>query len=294
MANKYTDAVFHAKVPAVDKAVLWAIAHRSNNETGACYPSVRTVSKEGGASTTIVKAVIAYAASIGILERKIRKDGNVCLANEYTFSLTNLQWLTRADSRFNPDGETDTGVRATLGKLPAQAVSQSTGGVVSGPRVYKRPAQGWGGSRLKNSEVDLRIGTQKLISDKAEDTSFADTFGETQGDPVNPQTLVNRLKEIVTDKEWTVSEQDLNDIQRSQNGKGHLVLPAISWFLDENDALRLSTHFPKLPLQKRKSMITDFRRGFLNNIPTILSTYEKQIPSSASPLDKSKAFEIED
>src|SRR5258708_29772373 len=114
MANKYTDAVFHAKVPAVDKAVLWAIAHRSNNETGACYPSVRTVSKEGGASTTIVKAVIAYAASIGILERKIRKDGNVCLANEYTFSLTNLQWMTRADSRFKPDDETDTGVRATL------------------------------------------------------------------------------------------------------------------------------------------------------------------------------------
>jgi hypothetical protein len=160
MANKFTDAVFHALVPAVDKAVLYALAYRTDNATGACYPSIRTIAKEAGCSNTIVKAVITYAVSIGVLAIKARRDGNINLANEYVFSLSGLRWLERADSRYVPDGETDTGVRATLGKLPPQGGKQPTGGLVDGRRVYKRPAQGWGGSRLKNSEVDLRIGAR--------------------------------------------------------------------------------------------------------------------------------------
>ncbi len=170
MANKFTDAVFHAKVPAVDKAVLWAIAHRTDNETGACHPSLKTVSKEGGACTTIVKQVIAYAGEIGILELKARRDGNINLANEYVFSLPALRWLERADSRFVPDGETDQGARANLGKLPPEGGKQPTGGLVHSPRVYKRPPQGWGGKRLKNSEVDLRSRSRHSNSDSTAET----------------------------------------------------------------------------------------------------------------------------
>jgi hypothetical protein len=168
MANKFTDAVFHAKLPALDKAVLWAIAHRTDNETGACHPSLKTVSKEGGACTTIVKQVIAYSVEIGLLERKARRDGNINLANEYVFSLPTLRWLERADSRFVPDGETDQGARANLGKLQPQGGKQLTGGLVHGPRVYKRPPQGWGGKRLKNSEVDLVLRSRHSNSDSTQ------------------------------------------------------------------------------------------------------------------------------
>lgn len=172
MANKFTDAVFHAKVPAVDKAVLWAIAHRTDNSTGACYPSIKTISKEAGCSPTIVKAVVAYAVSVGLLGLKNRKDGKLTIANEYTFNLTKLRSLNRADSRFLPDGESDQGTRASTapGKLPAQVGTRLGSRPGGGPGVGSLPARGWGWRRLQNSEVDLRSRSRHSNSDSTAET----------------------------------------------------------------------------------------------------------------------------
>ena len=172
MANKFTDAVFHAKVPAVDKAVLWAIAHRTDNSTGACYPSIKTISKEAGCSPTIVKAVVAYAVSVGLLGLKNRKDGRLTIANEYTFNLTKLRSLTRADSRFLPDGQSDQGTRSSTasGMLPAQVGTRLGARSGGGPEVGSLPARGWGWRRLQNSEVDLRSRSRHSNSDSTAET----------------------------------------------------------------------------------------------------------------------------
>lgn len=263
MANKFTDAVFHAKLPAVDKAVLWAIAHRTDNATGSCYPSIKTVGKESGASTTIVKQVVAYAVSIGLLAIKARRDGNINLANEYVFCLSGLRWLERANSRYVPDGETDTGVRATLDKLKPQGGKQPMGGLADGPRVYKRPAQGWGGSRLKNSEVDLRSGTRHEDSDSTHDST--DKTQDTDQEPnqlcvecgatpdacicevpVPPSIhgMASRIESSLVTPDPGVAGKLWAHYQ-SLNGTGELFLDTLIWVLDENDAERMSVHFPK-------------------------------------------------
>ncbi len=209
MANRYTDAVFHAHIPAVDKAVLWAVAHRTDNETGACHPSILTISKEAGASKTIVKQVIAYCVEIGILVQAVRKNGKAFLANEYTFNLSGLRWLERADSRYGPDGETDTGLRANVGKLPAQGGSQPRGGLVSGPGVYRRPAQGWGGSQPKNSEVDLRIGTHHSNSEE----TAPDQTQEQQASPeTTKDSVLDQHRETLDPKKLILQIDDDDDV----------------------------------------------------------------------------------
>jgi hypothetical protein len=187
MANKFTDAVFHAKVPAVDKAVLWALAHRTDNETGACYPSIKTIAKEAGCSVTITKEVIAYAVNIGLLSIQNRKEGNRTLANEYTISLKKLRWITRADERFLPNGETDQGTRASTApsSLPAQGASRPGGGSGAGPGVGCLPAGGWVWRRLQNSEVDLRSRSRQSNSDSTAETARQKTQDTGQNPYIN-------------------------------------------------------------------------------------------------------------
>jgi hypothetical protein len=58
MANKYTDAVFEARLPGLQKLVLLTLASYSNNEDGVCWPSNNTVAMRSGLSLTTVKKVL--------------------------------------------------------------------------------------------------------------------------------------------------------------------------------------------------------------------------------------------
>ena len=110
------------------------------------------------------------------------------------------------------------------------------------------------------------------------------------------QLLVQRLEEIVTDPAWTVDESDITQMIHTQNGKGHLVIPALSWFLDENDAQRLHLHFPGWLKAVRRYKISDYRGVLLRAIPKILAAYEETltIPFDDMVTPKNRAYQIED
>lgn len=63
MANKYTDAAFNAKgLTGTEKLVLWVICHRTDNDSGKCYPSYAKVASDAcisrSAAIRAVKALI--------------------------------------------------------------------------------------------------------------------------------------------------------------------------------------------------------------------------------------------
>jgi hypothetical protein len=68
MANKYTDAVFKAHLPGMEKAVLYALAWRTNDNNGQCWPSIACISADCGFSRSTVNRTLPGLIKNGILK----------------------------------------------------------------------------------------------------------------------------------------------------------------------------------------------------------------------------------
>lgn len=78
MANHYVNAVkAHGALPATVKYIAWALADRAN-DTGTCWPSLKTLSSDTGYSVSTVKRSISTLKASGYLTiaSRRRKDGS--------------------------------------------------------------------------------------------------------------------------------------------------------------------------------------------------------------------------
>jgi len=88
MSFKFTDAVFKAKLPPSDKAVLNALATRANDD-GVCWPGHSTIAKDCGFSVSTVKRIISRLeknGAISIGKRPIHRG----FVNQYTLNLERI------------------------------------------------------------------------------------------------------------------------------------------------------------------------------------------------------------
>jgi hypothetical protein len=129
MANRFTDAVFHAqRIPLTEKAILWALAHRADNQTGECYPSIARIAQDAGASERTVTRTMKLLLRMGLVKitGKQRYRGGHA-HNIYQVSLTGLQKL--AVGRADPDTEVNSaGDRGQVDGGVGQVDSQSGSG----------------------------------------------------------------------------------------------------------------------------------------------------------------------
>jgi hypothetical protein len=70
VANKFTDAVANLMfVKAPIKAVLTVLAYRTNNKTGACFPSIGRIAAESGFSSAAVKRALRSLRDAGVISK---------------------------------------------------------------------------------------------------------------------------------------------------------------------------------------------------------------------------------
>src|SRR4051812_41588519 len=83
MGFKYTDAAFKTtKVRGIDKYVLLLICERANNDNGVCWPSMRTIAKDGGISpATVCDSVNGVLVPAGLVQ--IVVEGHERKSNRY-------------------------------------------------------------------------------------------------------------------------------------------------------------------------------------------------------------------
>ena len=101
MANKYTDAVFAAKLPMRDKAVLSALAHRTDNGKGTCWPSYSTIARDAGCSRSTAEKAVNALLKLGIISvvgKEPTAPGK--WNNIYRLDLGAIQALPRTGNRY--------------------------------------------------------------------------------------------------------------------------------------------------------------------------------------------------
>ncbi len=128
MANKYTDAVFHAqRIPLTEKAILWALAHRANNVTGDCFPSIARIALDTGASERTVTRTIKSLLRMGLVKitgKRHYRGGHA--HNVYQVNLTRLRDLAvgQSDPEMEVNCASDRGqVDETVGQIDRQSGS---------------------------------------------------------------------------------------------------------------------------------------------------------------------------
>ena len=86
MANKFTDAVFNIQLPGesrnrvVLKAILMAVAWRTDNKSGLCWPSYARIAHDANCSRQAVKENLPTLIELGLLTvagKKITKNGPI-------------------------------------------------------------------------------------------------------------------------------------------------------------------------------------------------------------------------
>jgi hypothetical protein len=86
MANKFTDAVFNIQLPGesrnrvVLKAILMAVAWRTDNKSGLCWPSYARIAHDANCSRQAVKENLPALIELGLLTvagKKITKNGPI-------------------------------------------------------------------------------------------------------------------------------------------------------------------------------------------------------------------------
>ena len=122
MSNKFTDAVFQATFPDIKlggkypktvtaptlKLVAFALAWRTNNDTGHCFPSYRTIAKDAQCSYMTAVRAVAALEQAGFIVKHGTKGGRRA-SNTYIFDLNALEeTVTQGDRKKISKSETVT------------------------------------------------------------------------------------------------------------------------------------------------------------------------------------------
>lgn len=104
MANKFTDAVFVAKLLLRDKAVLWALAHRTDNVKGTCWPSYSTIARDAGCSRSTAEKAIASLTEMGVISVVAKQPTAPGKWNNvYRLDLAAIQALAHTGGRYRTE-----------------------------------------------------------------------------------------------------------------------------------------------------------------------------------------------
>lgn len=96
MGFKYTDAAFKTKaVKGMDKYVLLLICERANNDTGVCWPSMRTIAEDGGISKDTVLRSVRLLAEKAII--KIVVEGHERKSNRYQVDMSSIKDISHEE-----------------------------------------------------------------------------------------------------------------------------------------------------------------------------------------------------
>jgi hypothetical protein len=99
MANKFTDAVFEAKLTGIRKLVLWALAHRADGNTGVCWPSFRRIAGDAGIGEQTAKDAVKFlleAELIAVVGKVPVRDTQLS-TNKYQLQLEAIKELGSSD-----------------------------------------------------------------------------------------------------------------------------------------------------------------------------------------------------
>jgi hypothetical protein len=98
VANKFTDAVFRARLSGMRKLALWVLASRANNDTGVCWPSYARIADDAGIGATAAKDAVRFLIEAGLVTivGKVPRHGSRP-TNKYELHLGNIQKLSQRD-----------------------------------------------------------------------------------------------------------------------------------------------------------------------------------------------------
>ena len=179
MANKFTDAVFNIQLPGesrnrvVLKAILMAVAWRTDNKSGVCWPSYARIAHDANCSRQAVKENLPTLIELGLLTvvgKKITKNGPIHI----------LRVNMDAILKFTNQGE----------KLPGSAAAGVSN---SGHQGVERDHQGGerdhqGARHTKNSSLNSsKNSSLELISQSYDD----DQTGGQDQDQDQHQALID-------------------------------------------------------------------------------------------------------
>src|SRR5690242_14360381 len=99
MANKYTDAVFHARLTGIRKLVLWVMAHRADGDTGVCWPSYTKIARDAGIGEQTAKDAVKFLLHAGLVTvvGKVPVRDTQLSTNKYQLQLGAITELALSD-----------------------------------------------------------------------------------------------------------------------------------------------------------------------------------------------------
>jgi hypothetical protein len=137
MANKFTDAVFKAKLTGTLKLVLYALAHRADNNTGRCWPSFQRIAEDSGIGRQTAVDGVAALLKIGLVKVVGLHDNERGQpSNEYELSLEKLTELATSDEyafRSKPRKKNHNGSRTGTGDELVREPGRTITGAVTQP-----------------------------------------------------------------------------------------------------------------------------------------------------------------
>src|SRR6266542_3282952 len=70
VANKFTDAAFAARgLTGTEKLILWVLCHRTNNETGKCFPSYARIASDACISRSAAMRAVKALIHLGLVSK---------------------------------------------------------------------------------------------------------------------------------------------------------------------------------------------------------------------------------
>lgn len=137
MANKFTDAVFKAKLTGTLKLVLYALAHRADNKTGRCWPSFQRIAEDSGIGRQTAVDAIASLLKMGLVEVVgLHNNEHGQPSNEYELCLDKLTELATSDEyafRSKPRKKNHNGSRTGTGDELVREPGRTITGAVTQP-----------------------------------------------------------------------------------------------------------------------------------------------------------------
>lgn len=131
MANKYTDAVFHARLTGIRKLVLWVLAQRADGDTGVCWPSYTRIAKDAGIGEQTAKDAVKFLLAAGLVTvvGKVPVRDTQLSTNKYELQLDEIVALATSD-KYAFKSQTRYGSRTSMGDEPVREPSQLGTGAV--------------------------------------------------------------------------------------------------------------------------------------------------------------------
>jgi hypothetical protein len=174
VANKFTDAVFKAQLPGIRKLVLWALASRTDNDSGECWPSFQRIADDCGVGRQTVVDAAAFLLDIGVISIAGKKGNVHGSTNLWHLDLEKIMSLATDETHAykSPLRKPNNGSRtSTVAVVVREPLVAGTGAVPHqyGSRDY--PAR----EMITNSSLNTSMNSPLNSSDRADITQANQT-----------------------------------------------------------------------------------------------------------------------